>query len=288
MYKIARNLVSPFSWLLFLKLVGAGLAFAAPVLDSVVLDNTTTPPTVTIMGQGLCAPKTCNKTPQVSINGAAQTLVAGYSTTQLQVKWTPPAQGAYSVLVKNTSGKSQSLVVAGTQAHHIGDSYAGGIVFYVSPDGQHGLIAAKSDQQGGNSITWYNGINRVTGAFSDGLGAGSQNSAIIVATQIGDNPSGNFSAMAATLYSVQEDGVTACTGAATETCYGDWYMPSKYELNLLYEQQAVVGGFAGGNYYSSTEAIGYPDGAWGQRFLNGDQDIWTKSSGTKLRSIRSF
>jgi hypothetical protein len=36
--------------------------------------------------------------------------------------------------------------------------------------------------------------------------------------------------------------------------YGDWYLPSKYELNLLSSQRLVVGGFSALNYWSSSES----------------------------------
>ena len=38
----------------------------------------------------------------------------------------------------------------------IGDTAQGGIVFYVSPDGKNGLVAATIDQNGGTIINWYN------------------------------------------------------------------------------------------------------------------------------------
>ena len=44
--------------------------------------------------------------------------------------------------------------------HFIGESYGGGIVFSISDNGQHGLIAATADQSTG--IQWYNGTNRFT------------------------------------------------------------------------------------------------------------------------------
>jgi len=42
----------------------------------------------------------------------------------------------------------------------IGELYQGGIVFYVDVDGQHGLIAARADQNGGALIQWSNGTNK--------------------------------------------------------------------------------------------------------------------------------
>jgi hypothetical protein len=125
---------------------------------------------------------------------------------------------------------------------YIGEKYGGGIVFYVYDNCQHGLIAATSDQSTG--IQWSNGLYKYTGATGDGLLAGKMNTAMIVATQIGDASGGNFAAKVCADYSsVDADGIT----------YGDWYLPSKYELNLLYNQRNVVGGFAGGNYWSSSE-----------------------------------
>jgi Protein of unknown function (DUF1566) len=183
----------------------------------------------------------------------------------------------------------------GTSApvHIIGESYQGGIVFYVDADGQHGLIAARADQSVG--ILWFNGIFRITGTTGDGIGAGAMNTAIIVASQIGDNQSGNFAAKVAADYSVQDDGITACTvGLAfsqppvSETCYGDWYLPSKVELNLLYNAKVagVVGGFVVVNYWSSTE--GGANDAWAQDFVNGYQAPFNKSNTYRMRAVRAF
>jgi Protein of unknown function (DUF1566) len=175
-----------------------------------------------------------------------------------------------------------------TPAHAIGDVYGGGIVFYVDAEGQHGLIAARADQSA--VIQWYNGIHKVTGTTGDGIGAGAMNTALIVAAQISDNPTGNFAAKVATDYSVQEDGVSACTvsGApATEICYGDWYLPSKAELNLLFQQKSVVGGFADDYYWSSTE-VGSNNSAWFQVFADGSQHSINKDEPFRVRAVRAF
>ena len=47
------------------------------------------------------------------------------------------------------------------------------------------------------------------------------------------------------------------------TAYGDWYLPSKYELNLMYENIGQgnalglgnVGNFSSSSYWSSTESL---------------------------------
>ncbi len=170
--------------------------------------------------------------------------------------------------------------------HVIGDSYAGGIVFWVDAAGEHGLIAALADQSAG--VAWYNGTNKLTGTTGDGLYAGAMNTTLIVAQITGDTAEGNFAAKVAADYSVQEDGSNACTGAATETCYGDWYLPSKVELNLLYQNKtaAVVGGFDNNFYWSSTE--GGSDRAWFQYLGFGVQGNEVKSSTYPVRAIRAF
>ncbi len=158
--------------------------------------------------------------------------------------------------------------------HFIGESYGDGIVFYVYDNGQHGLISATDDQSTGTQ--WSNGVFRYTGTYSsDGLNAGAMNTALIVATQIADNPTANFAARVCSDYFVIAGGIT----------HGDWYLPSRYELNLLYLQKAVVGGF-GGVYWSSSEA-----GLSTAVLQNFSTGIWFpdfKDNYFRVRPIRSF
>ena len=161
-----------------------------------------------------------------------------------------------------------------SNTHYIGESYGGGIVFFVYDHGQHGLIAATADQSTG--IRWYNGTYRLTGSLGDGLNAGAMNTAMIIATQIADNQFGNFAAKVCADYSVTVDGVT----------YGDWYLPSKHELNLLYQQKDIVGGFASAFYWSSKEISDY--GASEQSFSNGDQFAEMKEYTLHVRAVRAF
>ena len=53
-----------------------------------------------------------------------------------------------SITINQSSNNSFNYVIY--EGHKIGESYGGGIIFYVSDDGQHGLIAAKADQGSGN------------------------------------------------------------------------------------------------------------------------------------------
>jgi hypothetical protein len=158
--------------------------------------------------------------------------------------------------------------------HFIGESYGGGIVFYVYDNGQHGLIAATSDQSAG--VQWYNGTFRLTGTTGDGLHSGAMNTALIVATQIADNQAGNFAAKVCADFSVTVGGIT----------YGDWYLPSKYELSLLYIQRTVVGGFSSVHYWSSLEVVS--NNAWSQLFGAGNQNSYGKNDLHYVRAIRAF
>jgi hypothetical protein len=187
------------------------------------------------------------------------------------------ASPAAGLTIYNTTLKSVQVyngIAWFSTVHFIGESYGGGRVFYVYDNGQHGLIAATADQSQG--IQWYNGTYRYTGTIGDGLNAGAMNTALIVATQMADNQTGNFAAKVCADYSVTVGGIT----------YGDWYLPSKYELNLLYLQKTVVGGFSSIIYWSSSEYSN--DTAWYQYFLNGNQFLDNKFGAGFVRAVRAF
>lgn len=158
--------------------------------------------------------------------------------------------------------------------HFIGESYGGGIVFYVYDNGQHGLIAATADYS--TDIRWYGGTSTNTRARADGVGAGLKNTAIIIADQgpVDGNP---FAATVCNEYSVTVAGIT----------YGDWYLPSKHELNLLYLKKTVVGGFSSDSYWSSSEFDNY--NVWYQAFFNnGVQASGGKFTVSRVRAVRAF
>ena len=157
--------------------------------------------------------------------------------------------------------------------HYIGESYGGGVVFYVYDYGQHGLIASTADQSAG--IRWFGGSFTNTRARADGPGAGLKNTPIIIGNQ-GPVDGAAFAATVCNEYSVMVGGVN----------YGDWYLPSKYELNLLYLQKSLVGGFTTGYYWSSTENSA--GNAWDQSFLFGTQLTSNKDDIDHVRAIRTF
>jgi hypothetical protein len=68
--------------------------------------------------------------------------------------------------------------------------------------------------------------------------------------------------------------------------YGDWYLPSKYELNLLYLQKNMIGSLGSVHYWSSAED--YISDAWKREFTDGSQDHMGKMAPNGVRAIRSF
>jgi len=89
-----------------------------------------------------------------------------------------------------------------------------------------------------------------------------------------------------------------CTtpGTAADICanlslggYSDWFLPSKDELNLMYENLKVfgVGGFTDTNYWSSSECYLYLN-AWIQSFGGGGQFDAAKKYTYQVRAVRAF
>jgi len=89
---------------------------------------------------------------------------------------------------------------------------AGGIVFYVTDGGIHGLEAAPKDV---GFAPWCKSKIPIIGAEGVSIGTGAQNTADILA---GCPKSGNAAALA---------------NAYKKNGYKDWYLPSRYELNIF-------------------------------------------------------
>ena len=76
------------------------------------------------------------------------------------------------------------------------------------------------------------------------------------------------------------------TNCLTKAHGQDWRLPTKDELNLLYQQSSMVVGFARNNYWSSKELDrGY---AWGQDFFSGIQYGYDKADSLPVRAVRDF
>ena len=167
-----------------------------------------------------------------------------------------------------------------TTALSIGDTYQGGIIFYLDSNGG-GLIAAPIDQSTGAQWGCYG--TTISGAYGTTIGTGAQNT-------------------------VDIDSLCTTAGTAADICanltlggYSDWFLPSKDELNLIWTNLADsdgdgsnngpsdpnnLGGFANYIYWSSTNYV--QDGAWVQSFINGYQHLNLKDVNDYVRAVRAF
>jgi hypothetical protein len=175
----------------------------------------------------------------------------------------------------NSAGTVYGEQKSFTPKFAIGENYQGGVIAYIDHTGEHGLIAAKQDQD--ICLGWsFVGNTPITGATGTAIGTGKSNTTKIVQAQ------GNSSYAAKLCDDLVLNG------------YSDWFLPSKDELNLLYINRDVIGGFTNSNvrYWSSTEHD--KDRAWYQHFNDGGwQDIYKKvTSGGGMcmcvRAVRYF
>ncbi len=202
-----------------------------------------------------------------------------------------PATG---LIIYQTDGKTGlysyngSAWTAVRTTYSVGDFAQGGIVFWVDETGEHGLVCAKVDQDGGSGVRWYAGTNGSTQAKGDGPYAGKANTAIIIAAQvaIGDDGS-TYAARICNELQITENGKT----------YGDWYLPSKQELNLMYQNKTTIDATATANggsafvnayYWSSTERSDNYAYAWIKSFVNGVYLYGNKSTAFRVRAVRAF
>jgi Protein of unknown function (DUF1566) len=65
-----------------------------------------------------------------------------------------------------------------------------------------------------------------------------------------------------------------------------WRLPSKLELNILYENKTIIGLFRNVTYWSSTEYPGFRYPVWVLNFLNGSQYHLFKTSMHNVRAVR--
>jgi hypothetical protein len=150
----------------------------------------------------------------------------------------------------------------------IGDTGpAGGKVFYITLGG--GLEAALVDQAearwncADNDVV---GVDNIEDVATPDVRSGAANTALIAAA------CGGAAAVAADY--VWPNGQT------------DGFLPNKEELNLLYTQRNVVGGFASSSYWSSSQASAFI--AWYQNFVNGLQYDSAKFNASGVRAVRAF
>lgn len=115
----------------------------------------------------------------------------------------------------------------------LGQDYGGGIVIYVTPKGDHGMIVSSKEV---GSVDWEK-ARKICEAYKVG----------------------NFSG---------------------------WRLPSKDELNIIYQNRKYLGNYAKGGYWSNTEEG--KNSAISQNFSNGNIGKSNKSAAMAVRAVRPF
>jgi hypothetical protein len=170
-----------------------------------------------------------------------------------------------------TEWVSLSSQGGGDGLYAIGDNGpAGGIVFYITDGGLHGLEAAPAHQ---NSDTWDCWGTSVPGASGTAVGTGKQNTSAILAVGC---TGGRSAAVIVTQYLLNG--------------YDDWFLPSKYEMVLLGEQRDVIGDIVKGTYWTSSNVDG--NMVWTVGVPGGPYDPFPshmeKRQSHHIRAIREF
>jgi hypothetical protein len=188
----------------------------------------------------------------------------------IEVRWTDIYSRSYSRLVQINPGQTVTMTALGGPLM-VGDrGPAGGYVFHDKGSVSNGwryLEAAPLDSHAG--IGWFNGNYRdiKTGV---GIDSGKVNSAAIITTF----GAGNYAAMVCRNLDING--------------YRDWFLPSKDELNLMYQnlKKAAIGDFKGNWYWTSSQY--FNNMAWVQSFVDGYQSYDYLTKQHAVRAIRAF
>lgn len=233
----------------------------------------------------------------VSIEVGAGTTAGDFSS----IEW---GNGPYYIKVEADPEGGTNYTIAGTSQllsvpyalfagnsgssiseHYIGELYGGGIIFWLTPDKEHGLIASLKDLDNGDGCVWSN--------VTDAIGETAQNATDGVS---------NTNAIIAQ---------TGHTSSAAQLCkdytsddYSGWYLPSTREFVLLSSVDYLIDyildnddddttvGFSQeydsffGRYWTSVET---PSGkVWAFKFSEDLLGSAAKTSAYRVRAIRAF
>lgn len=171
----------------------------------------------------------------------------------------------------------------------IGEELDGGIVTYVfksSDEGfvkgeSHGIIVAKTDLV---MESQWGCRGRGVGDTSTGVGFGKSNTEKVL--EFHDNLDNYYANP--TQCHPDNDGSVAANLARELNINGEsgWFMPSRGEMAVLYENRELIGGFVEAEYWSSCESDG--NRACVFSFITGAPTSAFKSDRKKVRVIKYF
>ena len=247
---------------------------------------------------------TTNANGLVSLEIGAGTAVAG---TFASINWTAgpyyiktetDPNGGTNYTITGTSqlmsvpyafhAKTAESVTGPANKHYVGELFGGGIVYYVYDNGAHGLIASLEDLDGGNGVAWSGNTSTLIGSAAKSYYDGASNTAAMVAQDATPNKAGTL--------------CNSYTGGG----FTDWYLPSNWELHLLYNAAFVISDKLAndgdnttqplhpenaaptyyGRYWSSNEENS--TSAWNYSFYDEYMNYISKSSTYRVRAVRAF
>jgi hypothetical protein len=252
-------------------------------VTSTTITNTAPDQPVTLTGSG--ATTVSGTYPNFTINSTDTNTTynagTGIAITGTTITNTAPNQpinlnGGTGIAVSGTF-PNFTVALAPPTTHYVGEFFGGGIVFYVFDNGQHGLIASPADL--GTVSPWHTSPSSNTSATS--YYDGSSNTSDIVAVQ----GSGAYAAKLCDDYSAGG--------------FSDWYLPSLWELNLLFQNGFMVSFklandsnpgttplTATGSYWSSTQFD--PTLSYMVYFPDGTPYLDFKDKLYRVRAVRRF
>ena len=220
---------------------------------------------VPVTARGVCWSTSPN--PTTSDNKTINGYGTGTFTSYLSGLTAPNVLYYVRAYATNSGGTSYGNEVSfSTLSFAIGQTYGGGIIFWINGTGEHGLISAATDQSAGAEF----GCSGNVTPTSTAVGQGQANTDAI-------------------LYSCTVPGIAAhlCDNLVLNG-YSDWFLPSLYELSLVAVHYTVIGGFTSTYYWSSSESNSTH--AW-SLFMNEPVSVEyaaLKPTLNRVRAIRAF
>jgi len=173
---------------------------------------------------------------------------------------------AYIINSAGTSYSSQQTFTTATPSNlYLGQTYAGGIIFYLDSTGNHGLICSPSDL---GHAEWGCTGTSISGTGT-AIGTGAANTAAIIAG-------------------------CATTGIAARLCdtlvlngYSDWFLPSLDEMYLILQNLLPynIGTLSGSLYTTSSQYDSYH--SWAYQISYAPQAL-SKMNQWHVRAVRAF